>query len=327
MERTGVRRPRDGGVPRGRDRSPERPPSPGARGAHRGRHRARQPHRGAGRTRKPHPRTPAPRAALGSPDPRALPLGPTDRRPHRVPAVARDPRRRARRRSVTRASDPARADPPTGSGPRAQGRAAPRVPAAGADRRGRVRRGLPGHPAAGRAGGGDQGGASRARQPPRLRAQVRARGPDRRAPRAPAHRSALRLLARARRRLSRDAVPAWWQRRDGARNRAARAVSRRVDHRPGRLGALGGAPSGGRAPRREARQHPARRRGQRLPHGLRRGARRRVAGEDLGDDDARHAGVLVPRADPIGSGDAAIGRLCARHRPVRDAHRRAPFPG
>ena len=47
---------------------------------------------------------------------------------------------------------------------------------------------------------------------PRLRPAVRPRGPDRRPPRAPARRPALRLLARARRRVPRHALPARRQR-------------------------------------------------------------------------------------------------------------------
>ena len=204
-----------------------------------------------------------------------------------------------------------------------RGRAAPRLPAARAGRRGRVRRRLPRDPASGRARGRDQGGASRAREPPGLRPAVRPRGADRRAPRAPARRAALRLLARAGRRVPGDALPARRQRRGPARGRSARAVARRVDHGADRVGARGGAPAGRRAPRREARQRPAGRGGQRLPHGLRGRARRRVTGAIDGHDDARNAGVPVARADPARAGEPSVRRLRAGDRRVRDADGRA----
>ncbi len=108
---------------------------------------------------------------------------------------------------------PARADPPRRPGARPRGRAAPGLPAARPDRRGRVRRRLSGRAAADRSRGGDQGRASRAREPPGLRPSVRARGADRRPPRAPSHRPALRLLARTGRRVPRHAVPPGRERR------------------------------------------------------------------------------------------------------------------
>ena len=75
-------------------------------------------------------------------------------------------------------------------------------------------------------------------------------------------------------------------------------VARRVDHGADRVGARGRAPAGSRPSRREAGQHPPRRGGQRLPHGLRGRARRGVTGAIDGDDDARDARVPVARTDP-----------------------------
>ena len=61
-------------------------------------------------------------------------------------------------------------------------------------------------PADRRTRGGDQGDHARARRRPGVHPPVRGRGPARRRARAPAHRPALRLLARARCRLPRDAA-------------------------------------------------------------------------------------------------------------------------
>jgi WD40 repeat protein len=71
----------------------------------------------------------------------------------------------------------------------------------GADRHRCVRRGLPGCPTPGRPGGGHQGHPARARQPPGLHPALRSRGAPGCPARTPAHRTAVRLLARSRRRL------------------------------------------------------------------------------------------------------------------------------
>ena len=140
-------------------------------------------------------------------DPRPLPRRPSRGRARGVRAGAQHPGRRARRSTPRAISGAARADPPRGPRPRSEGRASPRLPAPRAGRRGRVRRRLSSDPAADRPRGRDQGDAARAREPPGLRPPLRARGADRRPARAPAHRAAVRLLARARRRLPGDALP------------------------------------------------------------------------------------------------------------------------
>ena len=88
----------------------------------------------------------------------------------------------------------------------------------------------------------------------------------------------------------------------------------RVDHRPDRVGARRGPPSGRRAPRREARQRPARRGGQRLPHGLRRRARCRLARAKHRHDDARNARLPVARTDPARARQPSVRHLRARDR-------------
>jgi DNA-binding SARP family transcriptional activator len=96
----------------------------------------------------------------------------------------------------TEPAAPGGTDPPPGPRPGARGRAAPRVPVARADRRGCLRARLPGAAGPGRPGRGGEGDPSRSRQRPGLRAGVRARGATDRTPGAPAHRPAVRLLAR-----------------------------------------------------------------------------------------------------------------------------------
>ena len=153
----------------------------------------------------------------GRADARLVPIGPAGRGPGGVRAGADRADGGARDRSVSRSPTAARADPSPGPRARSQGRAAAGLSAPGADRRGGVRRRLSRHPAADRARGRDQGGRARAREPSGLRPSLRARGADRRQARAPAHRAALRLLARAGRRVSRHAVPSRRQRRGPAR--------------------------------------------------------------------------------------------------------------
>ena len=130
-------------------------------------------------------------------------------RPRRSPrsgAPESDPGRRARDRSLAGAprlhERILAADPR----PRRRRRAAPRVPPPRARRRRRVRHRVPGDPAAGRPRRGHQGDPPAPRNDSRVHPPVRGRGAARRPPRAPAHRPALRLLARARRCVSRHAV-------------------------------------------------------------------------------------------------------------------------
>ena len=90
---------------------------------------------------------------------------------------------------------------------------------------GRVRGRLPRLSARRRSRGGDQGHPTGARQRPRLHPSLPGRGAAGRPARAPSHRSALRLLARARCGLPRDAADAG--REPGHRPRTPRPEPRR----------------------------------------------------------------------------------------------------
>jgi hypothetical protein len=153
-----------------------------------------------------------------------------------------------------------------------------------------------------------------------VRARVEGRGVDRSPERDPD----LLRGRRGRDRVHRDALR---RRRRRAQPRpprgAAAARAGGEDRRPDRLGARRGTRRGPRAPRHQARERPADRRGARLPDELRAHEARAVGGRvhearPLG----RHARLRRPRADPGRAGGCAGGRLRARVPAVLRPHGR-----
>ena len=180
---------------------------------------------------------------------------------------------------------------------------------------------LPGDPPRPGARGRPEGDRPRARRPRGLPRALPARVPPGGAARPPGGRPDLRL-ARGRRRA--DRCDAARPRRRSAPpdrpRRAAAAGPRRRPARPGRGSARCRARGRDRPPRREAAQHPGRRRA-RLPLGLRarqgagrgRGRQRRLGG--------RHRRVHVARAVARHRRRSCRRRLLARLRPLRVADR------
>ena len=222
-------------VARRRDRAARGAAPPGARGADRGRARARASRRGRRRARGADGRDPLRERLWGQLMLALYRSGPAGRRARRVRSRAGAAGRRARR-SIRRRNSRSST---SGSCGRTRPRAprASRSAATGCSNRigegafGVVYRAI--QPQVGRevAIKVDPPGA---REPARLRPAVRARGAARRAPRASAHRPAVRLLARAGRCVPRDAVPPRRQPRGRCSRGTARARTRRGDPRPGR---------------------------------------------------------------------------------------------
>ena len=141
---------------------------------------------------------------------------------------------------------------------------------------------------------------ARARRRPEVHPPVRGRGPDRRRARTPAHRPALRLLARARAaylvmRLIGDGSLA-----DVARRRRVAARSGRIGVRPARRVRCDVcAPQRRRPPRRQAGEHPDRPRRQRVPHRLRHGVALRTTGATIAAaNSSTGASLDAPYASP-----------------------------
>ena len=113
----------------------------------------------------------------------------------------------------------------------------------------------------------------------------------------------------------------------GAPRGAAAARARGADRRPGRRGARRGARRRARAPRRQARQRPARPRRPRLSDRLRAHQARALDGRG---DEARALGrdarLRRAGADPRRARRCARGRVRARLPAVLHAHRRGPVP-
>ena len=168
----------------------------------------------------PRPRTVGRRASARRATRHAADAGPAgNRTPGRVDAGRQGvprPTRRADRAGAVGAAGPARGcrrhrcgRPSSAGGP-----AVARLHPPRGDRRGRPRAGVRGDAAGHRTARGGEGDPSRSRRLDGLRRPLRGRGPADRPPRAPAHRPAVRRLARARRRLPRVPVA---RRRDAAR--------------------------------------------------------------------------------------------------------------
>ena len=186
---------------------------------------------------------------------------------------------------------------------------------------------LPRRPAVGRARRRRQGHPRRAGGRPVVRPAVRRRGPDGGPAVAPARRAAPRLLARGRAGVPRHAARGRWQPRGcGPARPAGASAGGEVGRRGSRRARLRPSP-GGRPPRRQTVQHPARPRGQRLPRRLRDRTPRRSRSRGARPPVRGFTHVRGPGAVRRRPGRPRCRRVRPRGRALRRPHRSSPVAG